>query len=120
MPRVAVPIVKQPIDGTFRVNFSGAIAPDPTNHHELKASPSDKLVLIAQNATASTKTITVKKGTDPSLSLGGADLVLQVFSGEHHIFGPFDQWKYVQSGGLFHLDLQAGYTSGSLQAVLLP
>src|SRR5215211_3479432 len=120
MPRVAIPIVRQPVDGTFRVNFTGAIVPNPTDHHELKASPSDKLVLIAQNNTGLTKTITVKKGTDPTLSKGGADLVLQVFSGEHHVFGPFEQWKYVQPGGVLWLDLQAGYNSGSLQTILLP
>lgn len=87
----------------------------------------DTLVLYVQNTTASTQTVTVRKGVGggatpgPAFESGKGDFVtgnLNASSGTAFI-GPFEIARFAQLDGSINIDFSAGMT-GNIWAVLLP
>jgi hypothetical protein len=91
-------------------------------------STTDRLVLYVQNTTASTKTVTVRAGTNstgnpnaPAFRSGLGDVTtgnLTASTGTAFI-GPFDVSRFVQTDGSVNVDFAAS-TTGTIWALLLP
>jgi hypothetical protein len=108
VPRTVVPVTPFTRDG---LTTPGTTAVDPANGHELTFVKSGDLILEVNNTATVAKTVTLKKGLDPTLSLGGGDLgPLSVPAASRRFIGPIDSARYVQPGQKINVDLEAGIT----------
>lgn len=88
----------------------------------------DRLLLYVQNTTASTKTVTIRKGANtgvdpnaPAFEAGKGDYTtgnLTASTGTAFI-GPFEVARFAQPDGSLNVDFAAGMT-GTVWALLLP
>jgi hypothetical protein len=117
------------IDATNGMNVALSSSAIPS------AASADRLVFYVLNTTASTKTVTVRKGDNtaylnvPAFEASKGDLTtgnLNATTGSAFI-GPFELARFVQSGGAgadqpagsINVDFAAGMT-GTIWAILLP
>ena len=93
-----------------------ATAIDPTNGHVITpAGPPEELLIIVNNTTVSTKTVTIKAGANPpALSAGQGDLVVTCAASTNGIPLRVDSSRFVQADGTINLDIAASMT-GTIQ-----
>lgn len=109
MPRTALP--QTTVYNTGAAPTATAI--DPTNHHVIasSATPSEELLIIVNNTTVSTKTVTLKAGTNPpALSAGQGDIVVTCTASTNGIPLRVESARFMQSDGTVNLDIAASMT----------
>lgn len=98
---------------------------DATNSHSVATvAPLDEYVIRVTNTTSSTKTVTVKAGSNPPADAAGAgDLVLSCTAGNvtpvTKWFGPLGSARFIQNDGTLNLDVAASMT-GTITVFRIP
>lgn len=93
---------------------------DTTNNHVLTADDAEKVLLVITNTTGSDKTCTVVAGdSPPAVRKGIGDLTFTVTNTETRYL-MIETARFLQSDGTINIDLQAGYTGGTITAIALP
>lgn len=111
MPRTALPLTSTPV-ATGAAPTATAV--DPTNHHVITpgSTPVEEMLIVVNNTTVSTKTVTVKAGANPpSLAAGQGDLVVTCAASTNGIpIGPLESARFTQADGTINLDIASAMT----------
>jgi hypothetical protein len=94
---------------------------DVANDHVIDRADPERTVLLITNTDAAPHTVTLKAGTDRSLSwaAGQGDNTFTVPATGSAFFGPFESGRYLQSGQKVYLDFEAGH-AGKVTALYVP
>jgi hypothetical protein len=127
MARTAVTITTLTAEAAnASVLTTDGVAIDATNSHVITPPAGcmlEELLLRVTNTTASTKTATVKAGSNPpSQRAGSGDLVLSLTDGSStstHTFVPLSSSRFSQATGVVNVDIEAAMT-GRIACYRLP
>lgn len=109
MARTNVPVVAANSAGTNLAPTTVAL--DPTNGHVITPDRADRrLLIVAQNTFAGSKTITLKAGVNPpSQKAGQGDLVLTLTQNQW-VYQQIDGSRFTQADGTINIDVAASAT----------
>lgn len=124
MARVTVPVTQLAADAATA--DPTATTADATNGHVVGnvsggTVPLEQLVLRVANTAGSTRTVTIKAGTNPPAAeaiLGDVAITVPATTGVKWV-GPLSSGRHAQDDGTVRIDLEAGFT-GTLTAFHLP
>ena len=127
MARTAVTITSLTSEASnLLVLASAGVAIDPTNGHSITPPAGcdpRELVLFISHTTGSTKTVTVKAGTNPPATHKGAgDLTLSLADGSTtavNTLVPLTGSRFLQSDGTINVDAAAS-TTGRIACFRIP
>lgn len=91
-----------------------------TNGVVISGVPLEELIIVVDQQTAATDTVTIRAGASPpALEAGQGDLTQDLDEDEVGWFGPFTSGRFAQADGSIHVDFSAGMT-GSIWAYHVP